>query len=371
VSQLPSQASEPVASTQSPMAPVAAVRWGGDAPVIIDQRLLPGQLVRWRLSTVDAVVEAIRSLAVRGAPAIGITGAYGVVTGLLAAGDVSRRTALKTLARLETTIGTARPTAVNLAAAVARVRAAGEATTGDAADIAATALAEARAIHAQDANACAEMGQHGRAELIGARRILTHCNTGRLATGGDGTALGVIYAKHAAGELDEVIACEARPLLQGGRLTAWELGQAGVPYRLIVDDAAGAAMAAGMVDAVVVGCDRVAADGDTANKIGTYALAVLARHHGLPFYVAGPLTTFDTGTTDGGHIVIEERAASEVRGIGAALMAPADARVWNPAFDVTPAALISGFITERGVLQAPYPQAIARAVAQKQEVIGV
>ncbi|MCY7417485.1 MAG: S-methyl-5-thioribose-1-phosphate isomerase, partial [Chloroflexi bacterium] len=176
---------------------------------------------------------------------------------------------------------------------------------------------------------------------------------------------------HAAGELDEVIACEARPLLQGGRLTAWELAQASVPYRLIVDDAAGAAMATGMVDAVIVGCDRVAANGDTANKIGTYALAVLARHHDLPFYVAGPLTSFDVGTPDGGHMVIEERAATEVRGFAGRVTTPIDARVWNPAFDVTPAALISGFITERGVLQAPYAQAIARALAEQQEVIRV
>lgn len=369
--QLPSRTTPSAGSIQPPGSPIAAVRWDGDAPVIIDQRQLPGQLVHWRLATVDDVVEAIQGLAVRGAPAIGITGAYGVVSGLLAAGEQSRSGALETLARLESTIGTARPTAVNLAAAVARVRAAGEAAVGDGAAIVAAALAAARAIHEQDASACTAMGQHGRAELIGARRILTHCNTGRLATGGDGTALGVIYAKHAAGELEEVITCEARPLLQGGRLTAWELGQAGVPYRLIVDDAAGAAMAAGMVDAVIVGGDRVAADGDTANKIGTYALAILARHHGLPFYVAGPLTSFDIGTPDGGSIVIEERAATEVRGFGGTATTPVDARIWNPAFDVTPATLISGFITERGVLRAPYPQAIARALAEQQEVMGV
>ncbi len=153
----------------------------------------------------------------------------------------------------------------------------------------------------------------GRLELAGHRRILTHCNTGRLTTAGDGTALGIIHAKHAAGELDEVIACEARPLLQGGRLTAWELGQAGVPYRLIVDGAAGFAMARGLVEAVIVGCDRVAANGDTANKVGTYGLAVLAERHGLPFYVAGPLTSFDAATPDGDHIVIEERDPAEVR----------------------------------------------------------
>ncbi len=245
------------------------------------------------------MVDAIRTLAVRGAPAIGITAAYGMVTGLMAAGNASRAGALAELRRLEDIIGTARPTAVNLASAASRVRAAGEGAHGEGAAVTEAALSEAKVIHEQDALACAAMGRHGRAELTGSRRILTHCNTGRLATGGDGTALGVVYAKHAAQELDEVLVCEARPLLQGGRLTAWELTQAAIPFRLIVDDAAAAAMAAGMVDAVIVGCDRVAANGDTANKIGTYALAVLAARHGLPFYVAGPLTSFDALATDG------------------------------------------------------------------------
>ncbi|MCY7419502.1 MAG: hypothetical protein LH650_13635, partial [Chloroflexi bacterium] len=187
MSQLSSRTSPSAGSILPPRSPIAAVRWDDDAPVIIDQRQLPGRFVHWRLTSVEAVGEAIRSLAVRGAPAIGITGAYGVASGLLAAGELSRSSALAALARLESTIGTARPTAVNLAAAVARVRAAGEAAEGDGSAITAAALAEARAIHEQDVNACAAMGQHGRAELIGARRILTHCNTGRLATGGDGT----------------------------------------------------------------------------------------------------------------------------------------------------------------------------------------
>jgi methylthioribose-1-phosphate isomerase len=361
--------------------PIASVRWDGGAPVIIDQRSLPEALVEWRLSTVDDVVAAIGGLAVRGAPAIGIAGAYGVVVGLDEARPTSVEDALATLDQLVATISVARPTAVNLPWAVRRVataaraavpaRAAREAVppaaSGDraASNVAAireAALTEAIAIQEEDRLACAAIGENGRRLLEGRRRILTHCNTGRLATGGDGTALAAIYAKHAAGELDEVIACEARPLLQGGRLTAWELAAAGVPNRLIVDGAAGLAMARGMVDAVIVGCDRVAANGDTANKIGTYSLAVLARRHGLPFYVAGPRTTFDLDTPTGEAIVVEERAADEIRGFGGRSVAPVDAGVWNPAFDVTPADLIDAFVTDVGVLRPPYDQTIAEAV---------
>jgi methylthioribose-1-phosphate isomerase len=218
----------------------------------------------------------------------------------------------------------------------------------------AAALAEAIALQDEDRASCDAIAANGRVALAGARRLLTHCNTGRLATAGDGTALGIVYAMASAGELDEVLACEARPLLQGARLTAWELGQAGVPYRLIVDSAAGAAMAHGLVDAVVVGCDRVAANGDTANKIGTYNLAVLARHHGIPLWIAGPHTSFDLDTPDGGSIVVEERDPAEVRSASGHRVAPADAPAWNPAFDVTPAALIAGYITDVGIVRPPF-----------------
>lgn len=346
-------------------APVAAVRWDGGAPVIIDQRRLPDELVEWRLETVAAVVEAIQTLAVRGAPAIGVAGAYGMVVGLDEGGaaglDAAAVQAL--IARLAVTVGEARPTAVNLSAAVRRVV---SATAGapDGAAARAAALADAIAQHEEDAAASAAMGRHGRIALAGARRILTHCNTGRLAAAGDGTALGVIYAMGAAGEIDEVLVCEARPLLQGGRLTAWELGRSGLPHRLIVDGAAGAAMAAGMVDAVIVGCDRVAANGDTANKIGTYNLAVLAARHGIPFWVAGPRSTFDPRTASGADIVIEERSPAEVRGFRDVVWAPAGVRAWNPAFDVTPAELITGFVTDAGILRAPFGPAIAAALAE-------
>jgi methylthioribose-1-phosphate isomerase len=357
----------PSAPAPVPVARIAGVRWDSDAPVIVDQRRLPARVVEWRLTTTDEVVEAIRMLAVRGAPAIGITGGYGVVVGLDEARPASVPAAVATLERLTDRLADARPTAVNLRWAVGRVadaaRTAAGAPAATPAAIRAAALAEAVAIHEEDRAACAAIGEHGRRLLAGRRRILTHCNTGRLATGGDGTAMAAIYAMHAAGELDEVIACEARPLLQGGRLTAWELAAAGVPSRLIVDGAAGAAMVAGLVDAVIVGCDRVAANGDTANKIGTYALAVLARRHGIPFYVAGPRTTFDLDTANGAAIVVEERSADEVRGFGGQPVAAADVGVWNPAFDVTPAGLIDAFVTDAGVIRPPFDATIRGALA--------
>jgi methylthioribose-1-phosphate isomerase len=242
-------------------------------------------------------------------------------------------------------IAAARPTAVNLRWAVERVLAAVRAGR--------SAESEALAILAEDRAACERMGAHGRAELAGARRLLTICNTGRLATAGIGTALSIVYAKAAAGEPVEVFACETRPLLQGARLTAWELENAGIPVTVLADAAAAPLLASGRVDAVIAGCDRVAANGDVANKIGTYALALAARAHGVPFYVVGPRSTFDPATPSGADIEIEQRAAEEVRATGA---------VWNPAFDVTPAELITALVTDAGVLRPPYAEAIARAL---------
>jgi methylthioribose-1-phosphate isomerase len=314
----------------------SAVAWTGDAIEIIDQTLLPAQERIVRLTTPEEVVDAIRRLAVRGAPAIGVCGAFGVV---LAAADPAR------FERDAAAIAAARPTAVNLAWAVERVRAAVRAGR--------SAEAEALAILEEDRVACRRMGEHGRAELAGAGRLLTICNTGRLATAGVGTALGVVYAKAAAGEPVEVFACETRPLLQGSRLTAWELEDAGIPVTVLADGAAAPLLASGRVDAVIVGCDRVAANGDVANKIGTYGLALAARAHGVPFYVVGPCSTLDPGTASGAAIAIEERAGAEVRATGA---------VWNPAFDVTPAQLVTALITDAGVLRAPYVEAIARAL---------
>jgi methylthioribose-1-phosphate isomerase len=308
-----------------------AVAWTGDAIEILDQTLLPAEERVIALRTVDDVVDAIQRLAVRGAPAIGVTGALGV---LLAGGD---RAAAERIAA-------ARPTAVNLRWAVSRVLASRDRE------------AEALAILEEDVAACRAIGEHGRVELAGATRILTVCNAGRLATAGIGTALGVVYAKAEAGEPVEVFACETRPLLQGARLTAWELADAGIPVTVLPDGAAPALLARGDVDAVIVGCDRVAANGDVANKIGTYAVAIAARHHDVPFYVAGPRSTLDAATATGADIEIEQRDGGEVRAVAGLDVTTA---VWNPAFDVTPASLITGLITDAGVLRAPYGPAIA------------
>ncbi|HEX2049381.1 MAG TPA: S-methyl-5-thioribose-1-phosphate isomerase [Actinomycetota bacterium] len=337
-----------------------ALHWRGDHLEVVDQTLLPGRVELRRLSTVAAVVDAIRRLVVRGAPALGVCAAYGVVVGLdeHPSDDVAATRA--TLERVAAEIGGARPTAVNLSAAASRVAASARAGTTPA-EVRALALAEADAIRAEDEEACRRIGEHGRTELAAARRIMTHCNTGRLATAGLGTALGVVYAKALAGEPVEVVASETRPLLQGARLTAWELVDAGIPVTVVADPAAGAALATRRVDAVVVGCDRVALNGDTANKIGTYGLAVLARAHDVPFYVAGPLSSFDPSARSAADIVIEQRPADEVRTAGGAVVAP-DVDVWNPAFDVTPGELITAFVTDAGVLRPPYDATIPAAL---------
>ena len=310
-----------------------AVAWTGDAIEIIDQTLLPAEVRILHLTSADEVVDAIQRLAVRGAPALGVTGALGV---LLTRDDEDAER-----------IASARPTAVNLRWAVRRVLQAEDRE------------AEALAILEEDIQACRAIGDHGRAELQRAERILTVCNAGRLATAGMGTALAVVYAKAEAGEPVEVFACETRPLLQGARLTAWELADAGVPVTVLPDGAAPALLASGQIHAVITGCDRVAANGDTANKIGTYSLALAAHHHDVPFYVAGPRSTLDPHTATGADIEIEQRDGGEVRAVAGLDVTTA---VWNPAFDVTPAELITGLITDAGVLRAPYGPAIAGAL---------
>ena len=345
----------------------SAVGWRDGRLEIVDQTLLPERLVVRQLTTVAEVVEALGRLAVRGAPAIGVAGALGVVLGLAETGPPrpgpdGLAAARAELERAAATLEVARPTAVNLRWAVRRVAAAA-AGAADAAELRRLALAEALAVLEEDRAACARMAEAGRAELAARHRLLTHCNTGRLATAGLGTALGVVYAKAAASEPVQVLATETRPLLQGARLTAWELVNAGIPVTVVADTAAGAAMAGGLVDAVLVGCDRVAANGDTANKIGTYSLAVLARANQLPFYVVGPLSSFDPGAASGADIEIEQRPAAEVSTIAGTKVAPRAAAVWNPAFDVTPADLITAFITDAGVLRPPYTRSIAAALA--------
>jgi methylthioribose-1-phosphate isomerase len=346
----------------------SAVAWRDGRLEIVDQTLLPERFVVRELRHLAEVVDALVRLAVRGAPAIGVTGAFGVVVGLEETGPPrpgpdGLAAARADLRRTADTLAAARPTAVNLGWAVRRVAAAA-ARADDAAGLRRLALAEAQAILEEDRAACLAMAEAGRAELASRSRLLTHCNTGRLATAGLGTALGVVYAKAAASEPVQVLASETRPLLQGARLTAWELVNAGIPVTVVADTAAGAAMAGGLVDAVLVGCDRVAANGDTANKIGTYSLAVLARANAIPFYVVGPLSSFDPGAADGAAIEIEQRPADEVTRVAGSRLAPEGAQVWNPAFDVTPAELVTAFITDAGVLRPPFRDSIAALVSR-------
>jgi methylthioribose-1-phosphate isomerase len=333
-----------------------SLRWVGDAAgqlEILDQTRLPAALEWVTCRDVATVVEAIKSLRVRGAPAIGNAGAYGLV---VAAGEAIRdglapeAARAHVLARAEE-LATARPTAVNLRWAVERCVATLDVSAAEASadTLARNLLAEARAIHVEDRELCAAIGRHGVA-VLPAGDILTHCNTGALATGGAGTALGVIAAAWDSGRRFTVFADETRPLFQGARLTAWELVERGIPVTVLVDSAAGHLLATGRIAAVIVGADRITACGDTANKIGTYSLAVLAAAHGVPFYVAAPSSTFDLAIESGAEIPIEERSADEVLAPLGVRAAPTGAAAFNPAFDVTPARLIRGIITERGVI---------------------
>jgi len=335
----------------------ATIEWRGDAVILIDQRTLPTDEIYLRCPDWQTVAAAITDMVVRGAPAIGITAAYGVVLAARAAGAGELKALLEpAFAGLAGT----RPTAVNLFWALDRMKARIDALGGVERTSAIAALeAEARAIHDEDRIMCAAIGRHGAALLPDGARVLTHCNTGALATGGDGTAAAVIRQAWRDGTLIRAYADETRPYLQGARLTAWELHRDGVPVTVITDNMAGWLMARGDVHAVIVGFDRVAANGDTANKIGTYALAVLCRYHGIPFYFAGPTSSIDTGTARGADIRIERRPDREVTHVGPTRLVPEGVPVENPAFDVTPAELVTAIITEHGVMRAPYGPAIA------------
>ena len=336
---------------------IRAVEWTADGLRLIDQRRLPLREEYVDLRSADEVTRAIRDMVVRGAPAIGIAGAYGVV---LAARERYRATpdgwgqAIEAdLAQLES----ARPTAVNLAWGIRRMRRV--IAAGIAGDPVPVLLAEAHRIHAEDIAANREMGRLGAALIAPGSRVLTHCNTGALATGGYGTALGVVRAGAAAGRIVHTYVDETRPWLQGARLTAWELVKEGLPATVIADGAAPWLMRQGKVQWVIVGADRVAANGDVANKIGTYMTALAARHHGLGFMVVAPTSTIDLETPTGDAIPIEERPAAEVIACGDRQITPEGVDAWNPAFDVTPAALIDALVTERGVIKAPDPAKIA------------
>jgi len=342
-----------------PPADVATLRWDDGALVLIDQRILPRRLEYVHCRSVGEVAAAIKAMVVRGAPAIGCAAAYGIA--LAAAQAASGRNPLHpALEQAHHLLLSSRPTAVNLRWALARMRACWTGSSDTDADAtAARLLEEAKRIQDEDVAANQAMGCLG-AELLPPRStVLTHCNAGALATAGHGTALGVIYSAVAMGKDVRVIADETRPLLQGARLTAWELQRSGIPVTLIPDSAAGHLMSRGGIDAVIVGADRVAANGDVANKIGTYTVATLARRHGIPFYVACPLSTIDATLANGEHIPIEERGPEEVLGYGESVWAPEGIEVRNPAFDVTPAALVSALITERGIARAPYAKSIA------------
>ncbi len=334
---------------------------------MIDQRKLPGREVYVRCTTVSDVARAIKTMVIRGAPAIGVAAAMGLALGARRSTAKGTRAFAVEFQRACDQLAATRPTAVNLFWAIDRMKRAFAETAragGSVADLAARLEVEARAIHDEDVASCRAMGAFG-AEVVPRRaRILTHCNAGALATAGYGTALGVVRAAHEQGKQIEVLADETRPFLQGARLTAWELVRDGIPTTVITDNMAGALMRQGLVDLVVVGADRIAANGDVANKIGTYTVAVLAREHGIPLYVAAPLSTIDLSTPDGAAIPIEERDRREVTHVGSTQVAPDTAGVRNPAFDVTPAALVAGIVTERGIARAPFAESLRALFGQ-------
>jgi methylthioribose-1-phosphate isomerase len=339
---------------------VETLRWRDAALEMIDQRVLPARFEYLRYGNADEVAQGIRTMVVRGAPAIGCAAAYGVALQALVLRQMSRMDFDAGLEKAFTVLAESRPTAVNLFWALARMRRVWQASqTRSVSEIADILLAEAHEVSAEDVRINRAMGSFGAALLKDGDRVLTHCNAGALATAGHGTALGVIRSAVESGKRISVIADETRPFLQGARLTAWEMVQENIPVTLITDNMAGHLMSHGEVDAVIVGTDRVAANGDVANKIGTYMVAVLARRHGIPFYVACPLSTIDLTVPDGSAIPIEERAAQEVTGFRDCQWAAKGVQVRNPAFDVTPAELVTALITERGVLYQPDRESIA------------
>jgi methylthioribose-1-phosphate isomerase len=339
---------------------VETLRWRDAALEMIDQRVLPARFEYLRYGNAAEVAEGIRAMVVRGAPAIGCAAAYGVALEALRERGAAPEAFAASLTKALDVLGASRPTAVNLFWALKRMRGIWETHAGQTPEqIAARLLQEAHEIAAEDVRINRAMGAYGAALLADGARVLTHCNAGALATAGHGTALGVIRSAVQAGKHISVIADETRPFLQGARLTAWEMVQENIPVTLISDNMAGHLMSCGEIDAVIVGTDRVAANGDVANKIGTYMVAVLAQRHGIAFYVACPLSTIDLTVSHGAAIPIEERAASEVTGFRDFQWAAQGVKVRNPAFDVTPAELVTALITERGVVKRPNRENIA------------
>tara|TARA_Y100001949_G_scaffold37049_1_gene29560 strand:- start:2969 stop:4027 length:1059 start_codon:yes stop_codon:yes gene_type:complete len=342
--------------------PTPPMEWVENHIRIIDQTLLPAEVRLIEVRTAAAAVDAIKRLAIRGAPALGAFGALALVVGLDERAPSTLRDATQRLEELRTFIGDARPTAVNLRWAVDRVIDHAVSSTETLHDLRSALLVEARRVAEEDAAACREIGRLGHELLRAATTIGTHCNAGRLATAGPGTALAPMYAKAEAGESLRVFVSETRPLLQGARLTAWELDDAGIDVTVLPDAAMASTVLSGQVDAYIVGADRIATNGDTANKIGTVGHALAAREAGIPFYVAAPTSTIDPALPSGARIEIEERDESEVHEIQGKRVTPHGVAVANPAFDVTPANLITAIITEVGVLQAPFQTSISDAL---------
>ncbi len=342
--------------------PAKTIEWTGSAARIVDQTLLPGKLKYVDITTDKEMWAAIKALKVRGAPAIGVAGAYGLYLGMRRKGEKSLLGFRRTARRISLYLATSRPTAVNLFWALDRceamIKSLPDTTTAE--EALQRLLDEAVAIQRDDEERCLAIARHGAPLLAGLKGVLTHCNAGALATAGIGTAVGVIFEASKTTDFT-VYADETRPLLQGARLTAWELMGAGIETRLICDNMAGTVLSRGLVQAVIVGADRIAANGDTANKIGTMPLAIVANYYHVPVYIAAPLSTIDPAIPDGSHIPIEERDPAEVCEFGGVRTAPKGVAVFNPAFDVTPAKLIAAIITERGVLRPPFGESIAEA----------
>jgi methylthioribose-1-phosphate isomerase len=339
------------------------IEWLGNRLKIIDQTQLPGKLAFAELSNHTEVIAAIKALKVRGAPAIGVAAAYGIALGARNIKTENKTKFLSQLDKILQTFAAARPTAVNLFRAIDRMKKTAE-TTGDVPEIKQALINEAKAIHAEEEAAQERLSQLG-AELIkDGFTVLTHCNTGTLATAGYGTASGIIKAAVKQGKKIDVIATETRPLLQGSRLTAWELMQENIPVTLITDSMAGYFLSRGKVNCVIVGTDRIAANGDTANKIGTYTLAVLAKENGIAFYVAAPTSTIDLNLKSGTQIPIEERNPEEVTSIGGIRLAPKGVTAANPAFDVTPHQYITAIITDRGIIGKPYLHGLKKLIGE-------
>jgi methylthioribose-1-phosphate isomerase len=344
-----------------------------DVVVMIDQRKLPAQELYVRCKTAPEVARAIKTMVIRGAPAIGVAAAMGIAIGMRQSKATGTQKFAAEFHKTCELMASTRPTAVNLFWAIDRMkRAFADAVQAGASveQIKDRLDLEAQAIHDEDVASCRALGAFGAAVVPADARVLTHCNAGALATAGYGTALGVIRGAVEMGKRVAVFADETRPFLQGARLTAWELVRDGIDTTIITDNMSGALMRQGKVDLVVVGADRIAANGDTANKIGTYGVAVLARAHEIPFYVAAPLSTIDMEMSDGRQIPIEERNSREVTHVGGAQLAPDGAHVWNPAFDVTPHEYIAGIITERGIFRPPYTESLRAAFEQPAGTLG-